>query len=181
MRCPMSTFLADRQSGVPKRQKPHHGRVLATGLLCLSLVSLVLAAPAEADVTITLANGVMNPPPNMQSTSLNPQQTAAADTATLIPAATFGPALESLLTMQQFSAANKWTLNMNAVTLDPNATFNITQYNLTLNAAGSAFGEIMKFTLMPNLAAPMNPPATSIVTEHWLQIFNMSMAKANGY
>ncbi|HVU86436.1 MAG TPA: PEP-CTERM sorting domain-containing protein [Pirellulales bacterium] len=151
------------------------------GFLGLGLLSVVLAAPAQAVPTITLGGGVANPPPNKQSTSLNPQQTAIADKATLIPVATFSPALQGLLTAQQFSAANNWSLNTNTVTLANNATFNITDYELTLNGAGNAFGEEMDFTLNPALAAPMNVPAGSTVTAHWLQFFNMSMNKANGY
>ena len=69
------------------------------------------------------------------------------------------------MTQQKFSAANNWTVNTIAVSLANNATFNITQYALTLNpggnnqpglvngtAAGSAFGENINFTLNPNLA-----------------------------
>jgi hypothetical protein len=164
-----------------ERQKLGRGRLLAAGLLCSSLLSLVWAAPAQSAPMLTVANGVMNPPPNVPSTTLNPLQVAVADTAALIPVASFGPALQSLLTMQGFSAANNWTLNTNLLTLANNATFNVTQYNLRLNATGDGFGEVMNFTLNPNLAAPMNPPAGSTVTEHWLQIFNMSMSKANGF
>jgi len=119
-------------------------------------------------------------PPNVMSTSLNPQETAVADTATQISVATFGPVLQSLLTTQGFSAANNWTLNTTAVTLNPNALFNIKQYNLTLNPAGNAFGEVMSFTLNPNLAGPTNVPAGSTVTEHWLQILNESY-QVNGF
>ncbi len=144
---------------------------------------------------ITTANGVNNPPASLTTTALNPQQTAIPDTAQLVPVATFGTALQPLLTAEGYSAANNWSVNTNAVSLAGNATFNLTQYNLILNpggnnqpglpngtAAGSAFGEVMKFTLNPNLAGPVGPfPQGTVVTEHWLQIFNMSMANANGH
>jgi len=122
---------------------------------------------------ITLGAGVTNPPPNLNSTALNPQQTAIADTASLIPVATFAPLLQATLNAQGFTAANNWTLLPNLLTLANNATFNITTYSLSLNPAGSAFGERINFTLNPNLAGPVGPPPPgTIVTEHWLQLLN---------
>jgi hypothetical protein len=117
----------------------------------------------------------------LNSTGLVPQQTAIADTATLVPVATFSGILQSTLTAQGFTNANNWTLVNNAATLDNNATFNITQYNLFLNAkdqpvagtsAGTLFGENMAFTLNPNLAQPGGLPAGSTATLHWLQLLN---------
>lgn len=153
---------------------------LGKGLLGLGLMGFVLAVPAQAVPTITLANGVANPPPNVTSTGLAPPQTAIADTATLVPAAQFTGVLQSTLNAQGFTAANNWTLANNVVTLANNATFNITAYNLFLNGAGTAFGETMDFTLNPNLAAPANVPAGSTATLHWLQYVNTN-AKVNGY
>jgi hypothetical protein len=144
-------------------------------VLCLSLLGLFLVAPARAAVTITLANGVANPPPPLNSTGLVPQQTAIADTATLVPVANFSAVLQSTLTAQGFTAANNWTLVNNAVTLNNNATFNITAYSLFLNGAGTAFGETMDFTLNPNLAAPA-VPGGSTATLHWLQLLNENQA-----
>jgi hypothetical protein len=177
----MSAVLAVARRGSSNRRRSSGFKLLIAGFLCWCLLGLVLAVPAQAVPTITLANGVTNPPPNLQSTGLIPQQTAIADTATLIPLATFGPALQSLLTMQSFTAANNWSIDTNTVTLDNNATFNITQHELTLNGPGTAFGQNFEFTINPNLAAPPNTPVGSTVTQHWLQIFNMSMADANGY
>ena len=160
-------------------------RRFAAGLLSVSLMMVASLAPAQAVPMITLGNGVMNPPPSLMSTALVPVQTAIADTAALIPVATFGPILQLVLNAQQFTNGNNWTLNTNVVTLDNTATFNITQYNLGLNPggnnqggglpngtpAGSAFSETMAFTLNPNLAGP-NVPAGSTATLHWLQILN---------
>src|SRR5689334_941392 len=87
-------------------------------LCALALLSVALfIAPAQAAPTITLAGGVQNPPPNVSSTGLNPQQTAIADTATLIPVANFSANLQATLNAQGFTAANNWTLNTNTVTL----------------------------------------------------------------
>jgi hypothetical protein len=133
-------------------------------------MGLVLAAPARA-ATITLAAGVMNPPPSLMSTGLTPPQLAVADTARLIPVAQFTGVLQSTLNAQGFTAANNWTLVNNLLTLANNATFNITQYNLFLNGAGTAFGEDMDFTLNPNLTGPV-VPAGSTATLHWLQVLN---------
>jgi hypothetical protein len=189
----MSSLLAVLRSGSSERRRSRHATLL-TGLVCLSVLGLGLAAPALAAPTITLGAGVVNPPPNKQTTALNPQQTAIADKATLIPVATFGPTFQSLLTAEGYSNANNWFLNTNTATLANNATFNITDYKLTLNpggngqfglpdgtAAGSAFGENIDFTLNPNLAQPGNLPNGSTATVHWLQIFNASTATANGH
>jgi hypothetical protein len=145
---------------------------LGRGILGLGLMGFVLAAPARAVPTITLANGVANPPPNLTTTGLAMPQTAIADTATLVPAVQFNGVLQSTLNAQGFTAANNWTLAPNVVTLANNATFNITAYNLFLNPGGTAFGETMDFTLNPNLAAPANLPAGSTATLHWLQMLN---------
>jgi hypothetical protein len=190
----MSRVLAVPHCESLKRRRTHFIRALVTGFICLSLVGLVLVVPAPAAPMLTLAGGVKNPPPDLPSTALVPQQTAVPDTAALVPVATFSPYLQTLLTTEGYSNANKWSLVTNAVTLANNATFNVTQYNLILNpggndqpgladgtAAGSAFGEVMEFTLNPNLAGPANPPAGSTVTEHWLQIFNGNTATANSH
>ncbi len=176
----MSTFLAVPPCACPAARRPSRGRSLLTALLGFIVVGLVLAVPAQAAPTLTLANGVTNPPPDKLSTSLNPQQTAVADKAALIPVATFGPALQGLLTAEMFSAANNWSLDTSTVTLANNATFNVTQYNLTRNGAGDAFGEVMKFTLDAQPTMP-NVPNGSTATLHWLQIFNMSDASANAH
>ena len=158
--------------------------LVTVGLLCFGLV-VASIGPAQAVPMITLGNGVTNPPPSVTSTALVPPQTAIGDTAVLVPVATFGPILQQVLNAQRFTGANNWTLNTTAVTLNNNATFNITQYNLALNPggnnqggglpngtpAGSAFSETMAFTLNPNLAGP-NVPAGSTATLHWLQILN---------
>jgi hypothetical protein len=144
--------------------------VLTAGFLWAILMGLILAPPAGA-TAITLGAGVSNPPPPLQSTGLVPPQVAIADTATLVQEANFAGIIQSVLNAQGFTAANNWTLGA-VLPLDNNATFNITQYNLFLNAGGTAFGEDMDFTLNPNLAAPANVPAGSTVTEHWLQILN---------
>jgi hypothetical protein len=185
-----------RGDTIPGPQRSRHGHYLCTAfgrMLCAGLLGFVLIAPAAAAPTLTLANGVSNPPPNLTTTALNPPQTAVALTATLVQEANVNNLLQSVLTAQGFTNANNWTLTPNVVTLANNATFNITAYNLFLNpggnnqpglpngtAAGSAFGETMQFTLNPNLAGPANPPAGSTVTEHWLQYINTN-AKVNGY
>jgi hypothetical protein len=191
----MSSLLAVLRSESSERLRLRRGKTLLTGLICLSVLCVGLGAPAVAAPTLTLSGGVQNPPPNLQSTALNPQQTAIADTATLIPAATFSPVFQALLTAEGYSNANNWTFNTNTVTLANNATFNLTAYNLFLNpggnaqgggvpngtAAGSYFGENIDFTLNPYPAAPGNLPAGAQVTQHWLQIFNASTATANGH
>jgi hypothetical protein len=159
------------------------------------LFGLLLISRASAVPTLTLANGVSNPPPNLITTAagVNPPQTAVALTATLVQEANVNNLLQSVLNAQGYTNGNNWTLAPNVVTLANNATFNITSYNLILNPggngqpglangtpAGSAFGEVMQFTLNPNLTGPANPPAGSTVTEHWLQYINTN-AKVNGY
>lgn len=158
-------------AGLPRRRITHLAR-----FLCLSLMGLALIVPAWAGPIIT---GVKNPPPNLKSTGLSPAQLAVADKATLVPVATFSPLLQATLDKQGFTAANNWTLVNNQLTLANNATFNITTYSLSLNAAGTAFGETIDFTLNPNLAGPVgpfNPPPT----EHWLQYVNTN-AKINNF
>jgi len=195
----MSSLLAVLRSESPERRRSNRGRVPLTGLACLIghgflVLSLGLATSAHAAPTITLGGGVQNPPANLQTTAITPQQTAIADKATLIAVADFAPTFQALLTAEGYSNANKWFLNSNTVTLDNNATFNITDYKLILNpggngqpglpngtAAGSAFGENIDFTLNPNLAQPGNLPVGSTATLHWLQIFNASTATANGH
>ena len=141
----------------------------ASGVLCLAAVSLITFVSVPAAVTITLGPGVQNPPPNV--TSLVPE-TAIADKATLVPVANFSGVLQSVLNAQGFTNANNWTLSTTMVSLDPNATFNITKYELFLNPAQTAFGETMDFTLNPNLAQPANLPPGSTATLHWLQMLN---------
>lgn len=68
----------------------------------------------------------------------------------------------------------------NAVTLDNNATFNITAYKFSYDTDVPGFGETMDFKLNPNLAGPANVPKGSIVTEHWLQLINANQ-KYNGF
>lgn len=161
-------------------------------IMCLSLLGVGLVLPVKAVPTFTLAGGVVNPAPSLNSTALNPQQTAIADTVAVVPLANFSAILQSTLTQQGYSAANKWTLVNNAVTLNNNATFNLTTYNLFLNpggnnqpglpngtAAGSAFGENINFTLNPNLAGPV-VPAGSTATLHWLQLINEDTMLAGG-
>jgi hypothetical protein len=138
--------------------------------VCLSLLALAFLVPAWADPTITLGAGVMNPPPSLLSADMT--QMAVADTASLIPVATFTPLLQATLNAQGFTNANNWTLVNNLLMLDQNATFNIKQYNLYRSAGGNSFGEAVNFTLNPNLAGPVNTPPGSIVTEHWVQILN---------
>jgi hypothetical protein len=155
---------------------------LGSVLVGALLVSAVLAPTAFSAPTITTKAGVANPPPNVQSTGLNPQQTAIADKAVLVPVADFSAILQSTLIAQGFTAANNWTLVNNVATLDDNATFNITAYNISLNPGGTAFGETMDFTLNPNLAQPGNLPAGSTATLHWLQILNDDQRYGNfGY
>ncbi len=125
-------------------------------IMVLSSLGLLPIAPARAEVMITLGGGVVNPPAPLTTTGLAIPQTAIAYKASLISSANFSGVLQSLLNAQSFTAANNWTLNTTAVSLDPNATFNITNYSLSLNGAGTAFGETMAFTLNPNLAAPAN-------------------------
>ena len=103
-----------------------------------------------------------------------------ADTATQVSVATIVPVLQSLLETQGFSAKNNWTLNTTAVTLDPNALFDIGEYDPRFNSADNTFGETMIFTLSPNLAGPTNVPAGATVTEHWLQIFDQNVATYGG-
>jgi hypothetical protein len=187
MRRPMVRTVSAGQNENHMSPRKLCGVVDVKGILCLSFLELVLIAPARADVMITLAKGVTNPPPSVASTALAPQQIAVADTATLVPVANFSGILQATLNAQGFTNANNWTLVTNAVALANNATFNITAYNLSLNPggdnqggipngtpAGSAFGETMEFTLNPNLAAPANVPVGPNVTEHWLQIINES-------
>ena len=69
----------------------------------LSLASLVLALPTYAAPSITLGGGVANAPPNVSSTALNPQQTAIADKATLVPAVQFAAVLQATLTARRDS------------------------------------------------------------------------------
>ncbi len=95
--------------------------------------------------------------------------------------------------MQGFTAANNWTLDTNTVTLDNNATFDITAYNLSLNpggngqpglpdgtAAGSAFGETLAMTLSANPAVPGGLPMGAITSVHWLQFVNTD-SQVNSY
>jgi PEP-CTERM motif len=168
----------------------HYDKTVVIKISCLlSLLFLPVLAPAQP--TITLGGGVVNPAPNLTTTGLNPQQTAVADTASLVQVATFSPLVQSTLTAQGFTAANNWTLNNNAVTLANNATFNLTTYNLYLNPgganqgggignapAGTYFGENVAFTLSAMPAAPNVPGAQT--TLHWLQYVNTS-SKINGY
>lgn len=190
----MSRRFAVSHCASPQRLPLRRAASSLSGLLCLIVVSLGVSAQALAAPQITLGGGVQNPPPNKQTTAINPQQTAIADKATLISAADFGNTFQTLLTAEGYSNANKWFFNTNTATLANNATFNITTYELTLNpggngqpgladgtAAGSAFGENIDFTLNPNLAQPPNLPAGSTATLHWLQIFNTSTATANGH
>jgi hypothetical protein len=145
------------------------------------VLGLFLAAPAQAQQpTITLAAGVVNPPPPRQTTNLTPPQTIVADTAAVVPVANVAAILQATLNAQGFTNANNWNLVTNQLTLPNNATFNITTYQTFLTNAGTTFGETMDFTLNPNLAGPMNPPAGSTVTEHWLQLLNESQA-INGF
>jgi PEP-CTERM motif len=176
---------------VSSTQAQRSGTSVKTTVLCLSLLCLPVLAPAQP--TITLGNGIVNPAPNLTTTGLNPQQTAVADTAALVPVATFSPILQSTLTAQGFTGANNWSLVNNAVTLANNATFNLTTYNLFLNpggddqgggigaaAAGTYFGENVGFTLSANPPAPNVPGAT--VTLHWLQLLNENQKYGNfGY
>jgi hypothetical protein len=150
--------------------------------LCLSLAGLLLVAPAQAAPMLTLAGGVANPPPNLQSTGLNPKQTAIADKAALVPVAGFTPILQATLDAQGFTNKNNWTVVNNMAPLDNKATFNVTAYNLSLNGGGTAFGETMDFTLDPNLAQPANLPAGSEATLHWMQVLNEDQKYGNfGY
>ena len=178
------SVLVHRGNFIPGPRRSRHSLRTAFGrMLCLSLLGFILSTPAPAVPTITLANGVSNPPPNLTTTSatVNPPQTAVAITATLVQEANVNNLLQSVLNAQGFTNGTNWTLSPNVVTLANNATFNITAYNLFLNPAGSAFGENFQFTLSANgLAAPMNPPAGSTVTEHWLQYVNTS-AQVNGF
>ncbi|WP_347986274.1 hypothetical protein [Methylomonas sp. AM2-LC] len=146
-------------------------RILLNQFILAGLLYLLLMVPAHAAPSITLGAGVVNPPPNLASTGLNPKQIAVADTATLVSAANFTNVLQATLNAQGFTAANNWTLVNNAVALADNTKFNITNYSLSLNGTGTKFGETMDFTLNPNPAAP-TAPAGSTVTEHWLQILN---------
>lgn len=150
-----------------------------TRLLGIVMLHLALSAQVSAAVSITLAGGVTNPPTSLDSTGLNPKQTAVAQTAALVPVATFAPVLQSVLNAQGFTVANHWTVSNNTVTLNENATFNITAYNLFLNGGGTAFGQTMDFTLNPNLASPA-VPGGSTATLHWLQYVN-TKDKVNGY
>jgi hypothetical protein len=179
-------------------QKPSGVVFMKTKIIPMSLIGILLSAfllpsSTPAAVTLTVANGVANPPPALNSTALTPQQTAIADTVSVMPLANYGAVLSAVLTQQGFSAANNWAYVNNAVTLNPNATFNLTQYSLFLNpggngqpglpngtAAGSAFGENVNFTLNPNLGAPANLPAGSTATLHWLNLEQASF-QVNGF
>ena len=89
----MITAIAGTQS---ENRTPRQtlSRAIVTSLLCLTLVGLLTTAPTQAAVTITLAGGVQNPPPN--KSSLVPE-TAIADKATLVPVANFSGILQSVL------------------------------------------------------------------------------------
>jgi len=142
-------------------------------LTVLTLVLACLGATLRAG-TITLGNGVQNPPPSVVSTGLNPQEYATADTAALVAVGNFSGILQSVLNAQSFTNGNNWTLNTNTLVLARNATFNITDYHLFLNVAGTAFGENIDFNLTGLPATPAN------ATLHWLQYVNTS-AQVNGY
>jgi len=138
--------------------------------VCFFGVVLVLVAQsARAVPTITLANGVQNPPPNVVS---NVPETAVADKATLVKVSDIAGLLQSVLDAQGFTNANNWILSQHAVFLDANATFNITDYHLFLNGTSDQFGENMDFTLDPNLAPPAAAPPGATSTLHWLQMIN---------
>jgi hypothetical protein len=146
---------------------------LVKGLACLGMMGLALAAPARAAVTLSVNDGVDNPPAPLASTGLTPPQVCYAYTAAVVPVdASATGVLQATLTAQKYSNANNWTLSGGVVSLDPNATFGLSQYELILNPAGTAFGENVDFTLSPNLAKPAGTPANAVVTEHWLQLLN---------
>jgi hypothetical protein len=164
--------------------------VLSAGV---AIAAFLLPSAGRAQVTLSVFDGVDNPPPALNSTALVPQQTAIADTVAVVPLANYNAVLQSVLGLQGFSAANNWSYVNNAVALDPNATYGLGQYELFLNpggngqpglpdgtAAGSAFGEHVNFTLAPNLAGPANVPMGSIVTEHWLNLEQASF-KVNNF
>jgi len=119
----------------------------------------------------------MNPPPPL--TSIIPE-TAVADTARLVSSANFNAILAATLNAQGYTAANNWVYSFNSpplpaglvnpVALPNNSIFNITAYNLYLNPAQTAFGELFNFTLINPPADPVLPGAT--ITRHWLQLLN---------
>ncbi|PWU12992.1 MAG: hypothetical protein C5B50_20325 [Verrucomicrobia bacterium] len=152
--------------------------IFPTALISFALVLLAMV-PARAVPTLTVANGVTNPPPNLTSTGLNPSQTEVALTASVVSEANMNNLIQTVLTAQGFAGSNGWSLANNAVSLDPNATFNLTIYSNYMNTAGTAFGQAVNFTNSPNLTGPPTA-AGSTNTIHWLQLLNES-TKVNNY
>jgi hypothetical protein len=155
--------VAATTNSAPARLCSPFRKLLATGFLCLILMGVMLTAPAQATPIIT------NSPPPLESTGLVPPEIAIADTATIVSESNFAGVLQMTLNAQGFTAANNWTLNV--IPLGNDTNFTIEDYSLFLNPAGTAFGEEMDFTMLPNLAPPNVLPG-SVVTEHWLQILN---------
>jgi hypothetical protein len=130
---------------------------------------------------ITLGPGVSNPPPSLTS---NVPEQAIADVAHLVPASQFNGVLAGTLAAQGYTAGNNWVYSLSSPPNPPgltnpqpmntvppvNTRFHITAYNLYLNPAMSAFGELFDFTLVNPPADPVVPGAT--VTRHWLQLLN---------
>lgn len=144
-------------------------------LVCVGL-SLAFVSPVRGAV-ITLGPGITNPPPSL--TSIVPEK-AVADKAQLVASADFNAILAATLNAQGYTAANNWIYSFtspplpaglgNPIALPANAQFNITAYNLHLNAAQTKFGELFDFTLINPPPDPVLAGAT--ITQHWLQLLN---------
>jgi hypothetical protein len=174
-----TSFVAPRV--LPRVSASHlRSATWAAWVLVLGCSGFAPIASARAGITLTFADGVTNPPPSLTTTGLAKPQMAVAETASLVSVSSFAGVFQETLNAQGYTAANNWTLNTNAVALDPNANFNVTAYGLSLNSRGTGFGETMQFSLSPDLAGPTNVPAGSTVTLHWIQLINSS-SKINGY
>lgn len=168
-------MVASHQSNFTSRHSASRYFKRAVFAVC----AIAVCGVSHAAVSLTLANGITNPAASLDSTGLNPKQTAVAHTVALVPVANFSAVLQSVMTAQGFTAANNWSLVANTVTLANNATFNITAYDLFLNGTGTAFGQNFDVTLNPNAASPPVPNG-SVATLHWLQFVNTN-AKINNY
>jgi len=98
------TYSTCPQSFRPVAYVPSFSGRLAALWIVIPGLSLTGHAPAAVSITL-------GPYPSLDSTGLNPKQTAVADTISLVPVANFSALLQSVLNAQGFTAANNWTVN----------------------------------------------------------------------
>ena len=152
------------------RDTGHVKRVIGVGL-----AGFLLATPGWAAVTLTLGNGVVNPPANVNSGgALNPEQTAQAYTASVVTEASVDAALKWTLGQQGFTAANNWSVDTATVSLKNNDYYKLTQYSLQYNGgANNGFQQKVNFTLMNNAGAGTADLYNGVpngATVHWVQL-----------